>query len=489
VIEARLESPLPASLPADRPTAVYLTGTACRPASLRFLIDGAAQRPAAFAMPRFDVPCRRSGFWGVVDVRPRAGQDAVIVEAELAEHDGARSRVRLGEIPIAAAPAPRPAPVAGELIAICLGTYEPDPAMLAAQIESIRAQSDPGWVCIVSDDHSSPERYAALEALVEGDARFRLHRLPQRAGFYRNFEHALTLAPPEASLVALCDQDDVWHPDKLAVLRGSLGIAQLVYSDMRLIDESGRVMRETIWRGRANNTTNLLSMLVANTVTGSASLMRREVVQRALPFPDSPGLEFHDHWLALVALASGELTYVDRPLYDYRQHAAAVVGMVAGEPAAGERGPAAAARGPGDRARRLRTIRPRAPRPHAPRMREWRAAYFLGYVPGEMRARTLLLRCGDALTADKRRGLERYLAAGRTLPGLLWFLARPLRALGGRSETLGAEWEIARGIVWRCLAGLVARLPGWPERLLLDTRFPDPPVFEHRRLRRWREQR
>ena len=42
-----------------------------------------------------------------------------------------------------------------------------------------------------------------------------------------------------------------------------------------------------------------------NTVTGAASLFRRELLDVALPFPDVPGKPFHDHWLACVALAIG----------------------------------------------------------------------------------------------------------------------------------------------------------------------------------------
>ena len=121
--------------------------------------------------------------------------------------------------------------------------------------------------------------------------------------------------------MALCDQDDRWYPEKLEVLRGALGGAQLVYSDQRLVDRSGRVLRETLWKGRRNNHTNLASLLVANTITGAATLFRRELAELALPFPEAPGWQFHDHWLGLVALASGEVAYVDRPLYDYVQHA------------------------------------------------------------------------------------------------------------------------------------------------------------------------
>jgi hypothetical protein len=105
-------------------------------------------------------------------------------------------------------------------------------------------------------------------------------------------------------------------------------------------------------------------------------------------------------------------------------------------------------------------------------------------VPAKVRAHTLLVRSGRQLAPAKRRALERYLAADRSLLALAWLLLRPLRALLGRNETLGTEWELARGVVWFRLARALARSP-W-QRLQLDARFPDPPHFEQRRLQRWR---
>ncbi len=46
----------------------------------------------------------------------------------------------------------------------------------------------------------------------------------------------------------------------------------------------------------------------------------------ALPFPPLLAKAFHDHWLAVVALARGEIAYLDEPLYDYVQHGDAVIG-------------------------------------------------------------------------------------------------------------------------------------------------------------------
>ncbi len=125
----------------------------------------------------------------------------------------------------------------------------------------------------------------------------------------------------------MCDQDDRWYPEKLEVLESSMEPGtKLVYSDMRIVDRTGRVRSDTYWTYRRNNHTNFGSLLLANTVTGAASLFARDVLDYALPFPPHYGAGYHDHWVALVAMALGDVGYVDRPLYDYVQHGEAVLG-------------------------------------------------------------------------------------------------------------------------------------------------------------------
>jgi glycosyltransferase involved in cell wall biosynthesis len=355
--------------------------------------------------------------------------------------------VPLGRIEVDA-PAPPPSlgrPAPAGLIAICMATFEPDPALFRAQVESLRAQTDERWVCVVSDDASGPEHVERIRAVLGDDPRFVLSRSDERLGFYRNFERALRLAPAEAGLLALCDQDDRWRPEKLAVLRDALGGAGLVYSDLRLVDADGRVLRDTLWRGRRNDHRDLTSMLVANTITGAAVLMRREIAELALPFPDTPGMPFHDAWLAVVALAAGDVAYVDRPLYDYVQHRGAVFGSVTH----------------GERPRRR----------FSPR-----GSYFRGYLPRAVLAAVLLVRCAGRLAPAKRRALERFVAAERSPAAFLWLAARPLRVLAGRTETLGSESELVPGLLWRRLAG----------PLRLDASLPELLSFEQKRLRRWR---
>jgi hypothetical protein len=454
-----LENPLPASLPVGSGTAVFCYGTCFHRheavEAVTLVVEGGRRYPpAAFSMPRPDITPDRSGFWATVPIEPRnrPGVVHLAVGARLAS--GEERVAPLGQIEVVEPDAPPVYPElpGSPLIAICMATYEPDIRLFRAQIESLRAQTDDRWICLVSDDCSSPERFDQMLEVIAGDRRFVVSRADRRRQFYRNFERALRMAPAEAELIALCDQDDRWHPDKLGVLRRALSDAQLVYSDQRLVDGGGRVLRGTMWSGRRNNHTNLASLLVANTITGAATLFRREVAELALPFPETPGLQFHDHWLGLVALASGDVAYVDRPLYDYVQHPGAVFGNL----------------DPGGR----RSLS----------LRGGRGAYFLGYLPREVQAQTLLVRCAGRLTASKRRALLRYIGAARTPAALLWLALRPLRAVARRNETLATELELVRGVLWRWAIGLAAR----GRRMALDARYPDPKSFEHRRLQRWR---
>ena len=473
----RLDTGLPSSLPVGRGTAIFCSG-ACfhsREAirALELVVDGEPYRPAAWRMPRLDLfelsagdaRWYRTGFWAIVpiDARDRPGTAELTLRARLAsglELDAPVGRIEIVEPGPLASYDDLPDRDGHGLIAICMATFDPDMRLFRAQIDSLRKQTDVDWICLISDDCSRPERFAEIRAAVGDDPRFVLSRSPRSLGPYRNFERALEMVPEHADLVALCDQDDRWYPDKLRVLRAALGSGQLVYSDQRLVDADGRVLQDSLWNGRRNNHTDLASLLIANSVTGAATLFRRELAELARPFPDPPGLQFHDHWIALVALATGEISYVGRPLYDYVQHEQAVLG--------------------------------RAREPRRPPLRRWlrggRSAYFYGYLARAVLAQALLARCSDAVNAPKRSVLERFIAAADRPLAFAWLAARPLRRLTGANETLGTEAELARGIVWRHLAEALVVRRRAPGRLPVEAACPPLEVetLGQSRLARWR---
>ena len=343
------------------------------------------------------------------------------------------------------------------LVAICMTTYNPPIELFARQIESICNQTHTNWVCLISDDHSDSKIFEQILAITSQDERFVVVRNDTNLGFYRNFERCLQLVPKEVSFVTLCDQDDFWHPDKLETLIAHFEPhTTLVYSNMNIVDEHGRIISPTYWTVRPNNYTNLASLLIANTITGAASMFPRMLLDDLLPFPEPLGDMFHDHWIGVMALALGEIKYVDRPLYDYVQHGNNVIG---------HREDHYVLPGP---LRQLYELiacslaiilgKPG----HWETIGQWNSIYRFDVQRIQLIAQVVSLRGNERIASDKRQVLQRFLSIDTSLSSLLWLIGRGLFCnLFRRSETLGKEIHLARGILWR----YIASFRGWQREL------------------------
>jgi glycosyltransferase involved in cell wall biosynthesis len=490
-LHVSLDTPLPKEVAIGAGTALFVAGTCFCPDgridTLELVVNGTPQPLLASGMPRLDffrtlhprldplamdglerdpespddplLHSYRSGFWGIARIRPDADRREIEIMLRARLERGQRTEAKVASIKVVEV---ADTPVAADWpegpdrdsVAICMATYNPPLELFRRQIESIRAQSHCNWVCVISDDRSTEEAFAQLRREVEGDRRFVVSRSSRRLGFFRNFERALAMAPVDTRFVAMADQDDCWHPDKLSTLIEALGSAQLVYSDARVVARSGDVISDTYWSRRRNNHTDLLSLLVANAVTGAASLMRRELLDYALPFPPAQFAHFHDHWVGLTALALGEIAFVDRPLYDYVQHGEASLGHAAANRMVGLR----------DRLLAQRDLRER--------IRMWRLHYFVDVCRLLLLATILQLRCGDRMSASKRRTLDRFMGTEDSLGSLLHLAGRGARELVGRPETLGAEWMLFHAFAWRRL--LTASVRPRPQRRLRLDAVPPP---------------
>ena len=320
-----------------------------------------------------------------------------------------------------------------------MATFEPPPDLFERQVESIRAQTHTEWVCLISDDGSSADSLGRIREVIGDDPRFTLRENERRAGFYANFERALEMVPAEASFVALADQDDRWHPEKLAVLLAEIGDRDLAYSDMRIVEPNGKVISDTYWTRRRNNYSDFASLLVGNTVTGAATLFRTGLLDRALPFPERRSDGYHDHWIALNALAGRGISYVDMPLVDYVQHGGAAQGHAEANAGAAYL-----------QLRLLSGLAWQAVRAMGGRRgaRGWADRYFGTYMRTVIWARVLLMRDRGTLTRRQRRVLEHISESDRSPAALLWLAGRSLRPLWGANEAFGRELLILSSALW-----------------------------------------
>jgi glycosyltransferase involved in cell wall biosynthesis len=207
------------------------------------------------------------------------------------------------------------------------------------QVESIVGQVPEPDEIVLGDDASTDDTVALVERIVDahraagGRTELVVRRHDPALGVVGNFADGLANA--RGDLIALSDQDDVWHPGKLAAITAALDADPdllLVHTDARLVDASGAPTGLTLLqaleatageRVALEHGDAFATLLRRNLVTGATVVLRRGLVDVALPVPEG---WVHDEWLAAIAAAIGGLRLLPEPLIDYRQHGANQIG-------------------------------------------------------------------------------------------------------------------------------------------------------------------
>jgi len=201
------------------------------------------------------------------------------------------------------------------LISIALCTYNGD-KFLAEQLDTLVNQTYREIEIVVVDDCSTDDTYTILENYASRYPQFKIHKNEENLGFTGNFEKAIKLC--EGELIALCDQDDLWHPQKIELQAEALKDNIFVYHDSEFIHENGTTMNKKMsdlmnfYRGDEPEV-----FLFFNCVSGHSILMKRGLLDYALPLKEG---FFHDWWLAYVATNIGKIDFLPQCLVQYRQH-------------------------------------------------------------------------------------------------------------------------------------------------------------------------
>jgi len=201
------------------------------------------------------------------------------------------------------------------LISVALCTYNGD-RYLREQLDSLLAQTYSNMEVVAVDDGSTDGTVELLREYAGRDSRLRVFENPRNLGFVRNFERAISLC--NGTLIAPCDQDDVWLRHKLRTLANYIGEHSMAYCDSELIDAEGRSLGVKMSRFWAMQDLNDPAALVlSNCISGHAMLFRRELIDGQPPLPTDV---FHDWWLAMRAAACDGVAYCPQPMVRYRQH-------------------------------------------------------------------------------------------------------------------------------------------------------------------------
>ena len=102
-------------------------------------------------------------------------------------------------------------------ISIAMATYN-GMKYIQEQLDSIRLQNMKADELIITDDASTDGTYEYIKKYIEQNelAGWRIERNVERIGYICNFNKALSMC--SGDIVFTCDQDDIWHRDKIEIL-------------------------------------------------------------------------------------------------------------------------------------------------------------------------------------------------------------------------------------------------------------------------------
>ncbi len=224
-----------------------------------------------------------------------------------------------------------------QTLSIALCTYNGE-KYLPTQWESLLKQERLPDEVVVCDDGSTDNTRALLRQFAQ-EAPFRVVVVENEVqlGYNKNFEKALSLCTGD--LVFICDQDDFWLPDKLAVMVEYMAanpMVQVAFCNAFEADENLTIQGEPFWnrvrldafqKERWKLGLSMEVLLDGNRMMGCATVIRQEFIAKLIPFPtDIPGY-IYDGWISLVGAAESAIQLVDRPLQLYRTHDNQQVGV------------------------------------------------------------------------------------------------------------------------------------------------------------------
>ena len=201
------------------------------------------------------------------------------------------------------------------LVSIALCTYNGE-AYLREQLDSIVNQSYPAIELIAVDDCSSDNTLKILEEYAADYPFIQVFVNSENLGYIRNFEKALGLC--NGDFIALSDQDDIWDSKKIEKQVKAIGNHLLIYHDSAFVDQNGQSLHRkmsdimNLYRGDQPE-----AFLFFNCISGHSVLMKKELRDELLPFPNA---YFHDWWMGYVATNLGSIDFIGECLVKYRQH-------------------------------------------------------------------------------------------------------------------------------------------------------------------------
>lgn len=218
---------------------------------------------------------------------------------------------------------------------ILLATYNGE-KYLEELLKSLFRQTNHNFNILVRDDQSTDSTKKILDAYIQKyPNRVDVLEDNERLGSARSFMRLIEMS--DAEYYMLCDQDDIWLPNKVELLFSEIREKEkqygketpiLLFTDLVVVDEKLGEVSESFWRYQKIDpkiSKDSVRLLAQNVITGCTTIMNKAVKSVVLPFDFCGGI-LHDQWLGVKVSGKGVIDHLDNQTVLYRQHTYNVAG-------------------------------------------------------------------------------------------------------------------------------------------------------------------
>ena len=203
-------------------------------------------------------------------------------------------------------------------ISVALAAYNGS-KFIIEQLDSILNQSIVPDEIVVCDDCSTDDTFAVVKEYVNEHPIVKVYKNAVNLGFIKNFEKAAKLCTGDYILFS--DQDDIWTYDHIKTLVNNSSEADLVCANAEYMTMdgklTGRTMKPLFFHQSGDIRVDFRKMIYTHYSQGAAMLIKREMLQKILPFPRNM---FHDIWMGFATyLAGGKVKYLPAVFLHYRR--------------------------------------------------------------------------------------------------------------------------------------------------------------------------
>lgn len=219
-------------------------------------------------------------------------------------------------------------------VQILLSLYNPNQDYLIKQLDSINHQTCQDLEVLIFDDghFKYPVDRTLIQSHLNQVSYSFLPPQDKNLGYEKAFETLIQKST--ADILAFCDQDDIWMPNKIEKCVRQLEQDQslAVVSDKSIIDSKDTIVIESVKqqssryfdRWETGDDIAKYDLFICYAV-GMSMVVDGDFARKSMPISRYTA---HDKWLLACAASEGSVSYINEPLVLYRRHGNNVSGTL-----------------------------------------------------------------------------------------------------------------------------------------------------------------